>query len=172
MCCVAGHTSALVLGLVLPTGTTARRPIGPPAMGSAWRRLRNYCLASLLLMCLKSIPEKGKIFWAMNVKNSPTLFSEGDEVEWARVTMVQGKPLSVILCESRESRNTFSQEWTPALRLFLKRGDDGEWAKVQGKLPIPSFSAKAGNPDRQSAKHGPTLCAFSSKEVTKVSGRG
>jgi len=42
---------------------------------------------------------------------------------------------------------------TPALRLFLKRGDDGEWAKVQGKLPIPSFSAKAGNPDRQSAKH-------------------
>ena len=75
-------------------------------------------------MCFKSIPEKGKIFWAMNVKNSPTLFSEGDEVEWARVTMVQGKPLSVILCESRESRNTFSQEWTPALRLFLKRGDD------------------------------------------------
>jgi len=28
-----------------------------------------------------------------------------------------------------------------ALRLFLKRGDDGEWARVtmvQGKLPIPS----------------------------------
>jgi len=28
---------------------------------------------------------------------------------------------------------------------------------VQGKLPIPSFSAKAGNPERQSVKHGPPL---------------
>ena len=84
--------------------------------------------------------------------------------------MVQGKhPLpSVILCESRESRNTVRKEWTPALRLFLKRGDDGEWATVtkvcwvtmvQGKhpslsfpFPIPSFSAKAGNLEIQLEK--------------------
>ncbi|NBT62302.1 MAG: hypothetical protein EBT02_11075, partial [Planctomycetia bacterium] len=38
--------------------------------------------------------------------------------------------------------------------------------KVQGKHPIPSFpflfssfSAKAGNPERQSAKNGPALCS-------------
>ena len=61
------------------------------------------------------------------------------------------------------------------MRLFLKRGDDGEWAtvtkvcwvtKVQGKhpslsfpFPIPSFSAKAGNLEIQLAKHGPPLCS-------------
>jgi hypothetical protein len=30
---------------------------------------------------------------------------------------------------------------------------------VRGKLPISSFSAKAGNPEIQSAKHGPPLCS-------------
>ena len=30
---------------------------------------------------------------------------------------------------------------------------------MRGKLPIPSFSAKAGNPERQSAKNGPPLCS-------------
>jgi len=29
--------------------------------------------------------------------------------------------------------------------------------KVRGKLPISSFSAKAGNPERQLAKNGPPL---------------
>jgi len=41
-------------------------------------------------------------------------------------------------------------------------GEDGEWAMVKmvrEKLPIPSFSAKAGNPERQLAKHGPPLCS-------------
>ena len=46
----------------------------------------------------------------------PRFYSEGDECEWARVAKVQGKhpSQSVILCESRESRNTISQAWTPA----------------------------------------------------------
>ena len=46
----------------------------------------------------------------------PRFYSEGDECEWARVAKVQGKrpSLSVILCESRESRNIISQAWTPA----------------------------------------------------------
>ncbi|MFZ4609655.1 MAG: hypothetical protein ACOYNM_07560 [Gemmataceae bacterium] len=51
----------------------------------------------------------------MNVKNSPTLFSEGDEGKWNRVTMVQGMhpAPSVILCESRESRKTIIKEYNP-----------------------------------------------------------
>ena len=47
-----------------------------------------------------------------------------------------------------------SEEWTPTLRLFLKRGDDGEWArvtKVQGKHPFRHFR-EGGNPERQLAK--------------------
>jgi hypothetical protein len=48
-----------------------------------------------------------------SVKNGPPLFSEGDEGEWAMVTKVRGCPHSVILCESRESKKTISQEWTP-----------------------------------------------------------
>ena len=34
----------------------------------------------------------------------------------------------------------------------MGEGDDGEWTKVQGKLPMPSFSAKAGNPEIQLEK--------------------
>ena len=30
---------------------------------------------------------------------------------------------------------------------------------MQGKHPIPSFSAKAGNPEIHSAKNGPLLCS-------------
>ena len=52
----------------------------------------------------------------MKVKNGPPLFSEGDEGEWARVTKVRGCHHSVILCESRESKKTISQEWTSALQ--------------------------------------------------------
>ncbi len=77
---------------------------------------------------LKSIPEGD--FWAMNVKNSPTLFSAGDEGKWARVKM------------------------------------------VQGKHPIPSFSAKAGNPEIHSAKNGPPALRLFLKRGDDVSGRG
>ena len=45
---------------------------------------------------------------------------------------------------------------------LFSEGDEGEWAMVKmvrGKLPISSFSAKAGNPERQSVKHGPPLCS-------------
>jgi hypothetical protein len=45
----------------------------------------------------------------------------------------------------------------PAL---CSEGDEGEWAMVKmvrGKLPISSFSAKAGNPEIHSAKNGPPL---------------
>ena len=52
-----------------------------------------------------------------SAKHGPPLCSEGDEGEWARVKMVRGKlPIFVILCESRESRKTISQEWTPAFQ--------------------------------------------------------
>ena len=41
-----------------------------------------------------------------------------------------------------------------------------------GKVLFPSFSAKAGNPERQSAKHGPPLCSEGDEgewaRVTKV----
>jgi hypothetical protein len=43
---------------------------------------------------------------------------------------------------------------------LFSEGDEGEWAMVKmvrGKRPISSFSAKAGNPERQSAKNGPPL---------------
>ena len=61
--------------------------------------------------------------------------------------MVQGKhPLpSVILCESRESRNTFSQEWLPLCAFSSKEVtmvSGREWprvTKVQGKHPSPSI---------------------------------
>jgi len=41
---------------------------------------------------------------------------------------------------------------------LFSEGDEGDWArvrKVQGKRPISSFSAKAGNPEIQSVKHVP-----------------
>jgi hypothetical protein len=72
-----------------------------------------------IVLVLESIPEKGKFFWAMNVKNVPPLLcfflKRGDDGEWARVTMVQGMhPIpSVILCESRESRKTIIKEYNP-----------------------------------------------------------
>jgi len=62
--CGAGLSAAPLRKLALPTGTASRRPIGTTSMGSVWRGLRNYCLATLLLYCLllmylKSIPEGG-----------------------------------------------------------------------------------------------------------------
>jgi len=71
-------------------------------------------------LVLESIPEKEKFFLAMNVKNVPPLLcfflKSGDDGEWARVTMMQGMhpAPSVIFCESRESRKTISQAWTPS----------------------------------------------------------
>ncbi|RLS25125.1 MAG: hypothetical protein DWH70_05790 [Planctomycetota bacterium] len=56
-------------------------------------------------------------------------------------------PPFVILCESRESRKILAKNGPP----LFSEGDEGEWArltKVQGKRPISSFSAKAGNPER------------------------
>ena len=80
----------------------------------------------------------------------PRFYSEGDECEWARVAKVQGKrpSLSVILCESRESRKTLAKHGPP----LCSEGDECEWArvtKVQASASVsPSFSAKAGNPER------------------------
>jgi hypothetical protein len=67
-------------------------------------------------------------------------------------------PHFVILCESRESIKILAKNGPP----LCSEGDEGEWAMVkmvQGKHPIPSFSAKAGNPERQLAKNGPPLCS-------------
>ena len=60
-----------------------------------------------------------------------------------------------------------SEEWTPTLRLFLKRGDDGEWARVtkmQCKLPFRHFR-EGGNPEILSAKNGPP-CSRSVMSIT------
>jgi hypothetical protein len=72
--------------------------------------------------------------------------------------MVQGMhpSLSVILCESRESRNTFSQEWTPAFTARV--------TKVQCKLPFRHFR-EGGNPEILSAKNGPP-CSRSVMSIT------
>ena len=58
---------------------------------------------------------------------------------------------------------------------LFSEGDEGEWAMVKmvrGKRPISSFSAKAGNPERQSAKNGPPLFSEGDEgewaRVTKV----
>jgi len=50
VCCVADLSTAMDLLLVLLTGTNSRRIIETTAMGSVWRGLRNYCIATLLIM--------------------------------------------------------------------------------------------------------------------------
>ena len=82
----------------------------------------------------------------------PRFYSEGDECEWARVAKVQGKrpSLSVILCESRESRKTLAKHGPP----LCSEGDDGEWARVTKVRVSTPFVilCEGGNPERQLAK--------------------
>ena len=57
---------------------------------------------------------------------------------------------------------------------FYSEGDES--AGQHPSTPVsPSFSAKAGNPERQSVKHGPPLCSEGDEgewaRLTKVQGK-
>ena len=80
-----------------------------------------------------------------------------------------GNPTSRHSLRKQGIQKDINQEWTPALRLFLKRGDEGEWArvtkvwlvtKVQGMHPSPSVILCESRESRKTlAKNGPQLCS-------------
>ena len=66
VCCVVGRSTSVNRVLALPSGSTARRPIGTSTLGFVWRGQNNYCLAPLLLYCLlawylKEHPRRGNL---------------------------------------------------------------------------------------------------------------
>ena len=88
----------------------------------------------------------------------PRFAARVTNVSGQRVAKVQGKhpSQSVILCESRESRNIISQAWPPAFTARV--------TMVWVSTPVRHFR-EGGNPEILSAKNGPP-CSRSVMSIT------